>query len=379
MTAASATTAPRTDGPHFVLWGRDIQVIIPSRRDPRLRLAAVIITLQVLGQTVLGFKVSVAQILVTVGTCAFIEFGVLLWRDHMLNWPASAMLTGNSASFILRAVGTKHGDWWSFNGIQWFVLAGVPSLLSKYLIRPGGRHVFNPSNVGLVGVLLLGGVSNVFPQYLYWGPVNVPVDLAMAVILGGALWVLKPVRMVPMAITFWCTFAALVGGLAATGRCFVSIWHTTPVCGTPYWLNICTSPELLVFVFYMMSDPMTAPRTSSGRAIYGATTAIVAAALLSFQPSEFGVKLAILASLTVVCALVRVIDRAGDWIERPETRSTSRPHWDSIHVFRRAAAGIASPAIAATIIIAVAAPVDTSALARDNQLIIVERGLGGTQ
>lgn len=375
VSSAAGAARPR---PHFRLGGRDIQVMVPSRRDPRLRLAAVIITLQILGQTVLGFKVSVAQILVTIGTCAVIEFAVLLWRDHMLAWPASAMLTGNSASFILRTAGTKHGDWWSLNGIQWFVLVAVLSLLSKYLIRPGGRHVFNPSNVGLVAVLLLGGVNNVFPQYLYWGPVSLPVGLAMAVILGGALWVLKPVGMVPMALTFWCTFAALVGGLAATGHCFVAIWHPVPVCGTSYWLNICSSPEVLVFVFYMMSDPMTATRTRSGRVIYGAATAVLAATLLSFQPSEFGVKLAILTSLTVVCALVRMIDRAGRWIDHPEARHAPS-RWELRRLFRRVGMGLASPAVAATLIIAVAAPLDTSALARDNQLIIVERGLGGTQ
>ena len=34
-------------------------------------------------------------------------------QQHVLMWPASAMLTGNGVAFILRVPGTRHGDWWS--------------------------------------------------------------------------------------------------------------------------------------------------------------------------------------------------------------------------------------------------------------------------
>jgi hypothetical protein len=43
--------------------GREYPVVLPSLRDPRLHVAAVLLTLQVLGQTVLGFRLSIAQIL----------------------------------------------------------------------------------------------------------------------------------------------------------------------------------------------------------------------------------------------------------------------------------------------------------------------------
>lgn len=72
------------------------------------------------------------------------------------------------------------------------------------------------------------------------------------------------------------------------------------------------SPELLVFVFFMMSDPQTAPKSRDGRIVYGAATAVIAAGLTYFQPTEFGMKLAILSSLVVVCALVPLIERALD-------------------------------------------------------------------
>ena len=372
MTAAGAPVAAMA-APSFRLGSRDIKVVKPSIRDVRLRLAAVIITLQVLGQTLLGFKISVAQILITIGVCATLELGVVLWRDGILAWPASGMLTGNSTAFILRTTGTHHGDWWSLNGIEWFIAAGVIGLLSKYLIRVDGKHIFNPSNAGLVAILLIGGVTNVFPQYLWWGPLSVGVGLAFAVILLGAWWILRPVRMLGMAVAFWVTLAVLVGVLAATGRCMVAVWHPGAVCGSSYWVDICTSPEVLIFVFFMMSDPVTAPKAQLGRIVYGVATAVISVALLSFQPAEFGVKLAILTSLIVTCAMVRGINRvfpakAGRSVQ-PEV------------LFRGRRAGVAwiTPAILAVVIITIAAPVDTSILAGNGRVTAVELGLGGTQ
>ena len=46
-------------------------VFLPSIRDPRLHVAAVIITIHVLGQFGLGFHISVPQILAAILTCAF--------------------------------------------------------------------------------------------------------------------------------------------------------------------------------------------------------------------------------------------------------------------------------------------------------------------
>ncbi len=56
MTASGTVIPLRSAQPQVVLAGRAIPVVLPSRRDPRLKLSAVIMTLHVLGQTVLGFK-----------------------------------------------------------------------------------------------------------------------------------------------------------------------------------------------------------------------------------------------------------------------------------------------------------------------------------
>ena len=55
------------------LGGARYPVVLPSRRDARLHVAAVIVTIHVLGQVDAGFQVSVPQILAAILTCAVIE------------------------------------------------------------------------------------------------------------------------------------------------------------------------------------------------------------------------------------------------------------------------------------------------------------------
>ena len=107
--------------------GRRYPLLLPTLGDPRLHLAAVIISLQVLGQTVLGFELSIAQILVSILTCALAEVALTFWRRRVLMWPASALLTGNGVAFILRVPGTAHGDWWSLRGAGIFAGAAMSS------------------------------------------------------------------------------------------------------------------------------------------------------------------------------------------------------------------------------------------------------------
>ncbi|MGH9076683.1 MAG: hypothetical protein ACRDY0_04410 [Acidimicrobiales bacterium] len=359
-----------------MLWGRPIQVVKPRRGDPRLRLSGVIVALQILGQTVLGFKVSIAQILLTVAVCGLIDLAMTIWRQAVVAVPASGMLTGNSVAFILRASGTRHGDWWSLHGIGFFVLAGVLSMASKYLIRVGRGHLFNPSNVGIVWTLLVIGPTHVFAQYLWWGPLGAPVVAALAVILVGGPWVLRSVGMIPMAASFLVTFAALIGLLALGGHSFVAIWHAGAVSGLSYWADICTSPEVLVFVFFMMSDPQTAPEAPLGRVIFGTTTAVVAAGLVFLEPTEFGIKVAILASLTASCALVPMIELA---VRRSQAAAGGRMR--AALELRPSLPGLARralrPAVAAAIVVALAAPADTAALRSNSQLLIIEKGFVG--
>ena len=83
------------------------------------------------------------------------------------------MLTGSGVALILRVPGTPPGDHWSTHA--WYVFAGVAafSLLTKYVIRYRGSHVFNPSNIGLVVAFVVLGSTRVEPLDFWWAPLNV--------------------------------------------------------------------------------------------------------------------------------------------------------------------------------------------------------------
>src|SRR4051812_42389528 len=155
--AAPAQPAKELGGRTLTIRGTPYPVLLPKLRDPRLHLAATIVSLQVLGQVAFDFRLSIAQILISLLTCAVLEVAIAARTQHVLMWPASALLTGNGVAFILRVPGTQHGDWWSLRG--WWIYAGTAavSLLSKHVIQWRGAHIFNPSNFGLVLCFLLLG------------------------------------------------------------------------------------------------------------------------------------------------------------------------------------------------------------------------------
>jgi hypothetical protein len=282
---------------------RAYPVFLPTWGDPRLHSAAVILSLQALGQTALGFQLSIAQILVSIFTCALLEVGITFWQHRALSWPASALLTGNSVAFILRVPGTRHGDWWSLNGVELFVLAAAMSLLSKYALRIGHRHIFNPSNLGLVAVFLIFGSRYTNPQDLWWGPMSVGLALALAIIVLGGLLIVRELKMLPMVLAFWIAFAAFVGVIAASGHCITARWHYGPICGQSFWSLLISSPEILVFIFFMMTDPRTAPGGQVARLAYGVSLAFVSALFIAPWQTEFDTKVALFGGLVVICAL----------------------------------------------------------------------------
>jgi Na+-translocating ferredoxin:NAD+ oxidoreductase RnfD subunit len=298
-------SAPATVGrgkPTLRIRGTAYPVLLPSWRDPRLHLAAVIVSLQVLGQVAFDFRLSIAQILVSLITCAVLEVGITLRRQRVIMWPASALLTGNGVAFILRVPGTEHGDWWSMNG--WWIFAGTAavSLLSKYLIQFRGRHVFNPSNFGLVLCFLLLGPELADPLEFWWGPMSPWLALALAIIVGGGLAILLRLHLLSIAITFWVTFVACIGVLAASGHDMTARWHLGPVSDWHFWKVLAFSPEILVFLFFMITDPKTIPEGRVGRRVYAVAIGLLAALLIAPQTTEFGAKVAVLGALALVCA-----------------------------------------------------------------------------
>ncbi|HEX2427486.1 MAG TPA: FG-GAP-like repeat-containing protein, partial [Gaiellaceae bacterium] len=315
-------SAPALAGrPSLTIRGTQYPILLPTVRDPRLHLAAVIITLQVLGQTAFDFNLSIAQILVALGTCAVLEVGIAFFRHHVLMWPASALLTGNGVAFVLRVPGTQHGDWWSMHG--WWIFAGTAAvaLLSKHVIRFRGRHLFNPSNFGLVLCFLLLGRARAEPLDFWWGPMSVWLALALALIVVGGLAILSRLRLLFIAVGFWIAFAAGIAVLAASGHSMTARWHLGPISGWSFWWLLVTSPEILVFLFFMITDPKTIPNGRVARLVYAVGVGLLATLLIAPQTTEYATKVAVLTALALVCAarplLERLLPEAGSSQDRP--------------------------------------------------------------
>jgi len=303
--------------------GRRYGLVGPDLRDPRLHVASVVVSLQVLGQTVLHFDISIAQILIAIGTCAVIEVAITASREQMIAWPASAMLTGNGVAFVLRVPGTLHGDWWSLRGAWIFAAVGAVSLLSKYLIRVDGRPLFNPSNFGLVLAFLVLGSRRVDPLDFWWVRPGIALALALTLVIAGGLVLAWRVKMLGLITSFALTYAAALALLAARGHCITARWHIGPVCNRYFWTVLVTSPEVLVFMFFMITDPKTAPRGRIARNAYGAAIALVFVALAAPQRTEYATKVALLGALALVCACRPLLERlAPASVSEPFGRAT---------------------------------------------------------
>ncbi|MDP9468723.1 MAG: hypothetical protein M3P32_08315 [Chloroflexota bacterium] len=305
-------------GRTLTLRGTSYPLVLPNARDPRLHVAAVILTIHLLGQVGLGFQLSVVQLVSAMLTCAVIEVALTFRQTRSFVWPASAMLTGSGVALIFRLVGTPAGDPWSTYG--WYVFAVVAglSLLTKYVIRYRGSHVFNPSNIGLVVAFVVLGSSRAEPLDFWWAPLEFPMIAAYAVIIAGGLLITRRLRLLALAASFWIALTVGVGILAASGHCMTANWSFAPVCGVDFWRVIVTSPEVLIFLFFMITDPKTIPAGNVARVAFGVLVGVASTLLMAPQTDEFGTKVGLLAGLVVLCAARPIVDRL-----LPEARSAA--------------------------------------------------------
>ena len=300
------TTATRT----VRLGDQRVPVVLPSVRDARLHTAAVIVSVHVIGITALGFAVSVPQILAAIATAGFIDIAMTYRASGKLIWPASGMLTGSGVALILRLVGMESGNYWSWDGWYWFALVAGVSILTKYAIRWRGQHVFNPSNLGLVLAFLIVSSSILEPLDFWWAPLGPAMIAAYVVIIGGGVLITRRLHLIEMAGVFWVVLAGGLGILSASGHCMVATWAPTPVCGAQFWTALVTSPEILIFLFFMITDPKTIPPGRAARVIFAGTLAVFTTLMIAPHTLEYGAKVGLLASLVLWSPLRSVFERA---------------------------------------------------------------------
>lgn len=305
---SAVVSAPR-------LWG--YPVVLPNARDPRLHLAAVIISIHILGQTALGFRVTVPQILAAILASAILEIAVTFRRKRELVWPASAMLTGSGVALIFRVIGTERGDHWGFQGWHLFALVAAVSLATKYTLTYRGSQLFNPSNVGLVAAFLLLGSERVEPLDFWWAPLGWSMILAYSIILIGGLIITARLGLLSLAATFWLALAAGLALVAGTGHCMTAAWSLQPLCGADFWLIVVTSPEVLIFLFFMITDPKTTPASPGSRVAFGLTLGFLCALLMAPQSNEFSAKVGLLGGLALLTPVRVVFEGRPLWAGSP--------------------------------------------------------------
>ncbi|HKU58347.1 MAG TPA: FG-GAP-like repeat-containing protein, partial [Gaiellaceae bacterium] len=132
--------------------------------------------------------------------------------------------------------------------------------------------------------------------------------LALIIIVSGGFAILSRLKLLRVALSFWAAFAVGIGGLALLGHVMTARWHLGPISGLYFWWVLVTSPEVLVFLFFMITDPKTAPKGLNARIAYGLSLGLLAAVLIAPTRSEFAAKVALLASLAIVCVARAVFE-----------------------------------------------------------------------
>ena len=103
-------------------------------------------------------------------------------------------------------------------------------------------------------------------------------------------------------IGFWVTFVSSIAVLAASGHAMTARWHLGPVSDWYFWQVLAFSPEILVFLFFMITDPKTVPEEAKPRRAFGAAIGLLAVLLIAPQTTEYATKVAVLGALALVCA-----------------------------------------------------------------------------
>ena len=192
------------------------------------------------GQLSYGILESYKKTLLAIVVSILIE--LLLGRLILGIWPhpASAYISGISVGILIRSPA-----YWPY------ALCAAISIMSKYVLRVKGRHLWNPSNFGISAMVLLAA-ETVAALSIQWG--NYLLPLVVIWILG-ALIVWR-VRRFHITATYVISFL---------GYAFLRSW----IVGSPWQAEVSpiTGPMYQLFCFFMVTDPKTTVRTKTGQCV----------------------------------------------------------------------------------------------------------------
>jgi hypothetical protein len=160
--------------------------------------------------------------------------------------PRSALISGLSLCLLLRT-----------NHLALAMLAALLAIGSKFALRWRGKHLFNPTCFGIVATMLATGQAWISPGQ--WGSA---AYLAFLLVCLGGVVVNRAARS-DVTFAFLACYLALLFGRA---------WWLGQPASIP--LHQLGSGALLIFAFFMISDPKTTPDSRAGRVAFAALVAL---------------------------------------------------------------------------------------------------------
>jgi Na+-transporting NADH:ubiquinone oxidoreductase subunit NqrB len=214
---------------------------------------------------------------------------LLLQRQILV--PISAYITGLSIGLLLQSY-----DW------RVFAAASVWGIASKYFLRAGDRHFFNPSNFAIVsGLLLSHGIATVAPGSQWGGDFRIA---ALIIVLG--LMLMRRVKRLDLVL-------AWLGGYVVMSLIRVALGQG----GLVFALGPMTGAEFTLFTFSMIPDPKTNPPTPRARIVWGLLIALLDGVLRfnEVRYSMFYALFALCAALPLfrLIAAARGIEESDPW------------------------------------------------------------------
>lgn len=247
-----------------------------SRLDPRLYQIVSLSALLLYGVFLLHFDISIWQIAITLGAAQLTQYAGTRHFQLPAFDPKSALISSLSLCLLLRT-----------NDLIAAALAAFIAIGSKFIIRWQDKHVFNPTNLALVA-MIASGLGWISPGQ--WGQV---AWFGFLIACLGSLVVTRAAR-ADVTVAFLGFYVGLLFARA--------IWLGDPLTIPLHQLE---SGTLLIFSFFMISDPKTTPDSRTGRIVYAL---IVALAALYVQFGFFKPN-GPLWGLIVCAPLVPLIDR----------------------------------------------------------------------
>jgi enediyne biosynthesis protein E5 len=268
--------------------------------DPRLYQIGTLASLLVYGMGWLDFDITFDRVVLLLATVLATQWIC----DRLAGGPApfgssarSALISGLSLCLLLRT-----------NRAELAVLAAIVTIGSKFLIRVNGKHVFNPTNGGIVAMLLLTNQVWVSPGQ--WGAA---AFFAFLMACAGSLVVNRAARS-DVTYAFIVCYCALLFGR--------SFYLGEPMAIPLHRLE---SGALLLFTFFMISDPKTTPDSRTGRVLFAALVAFGAWYVQFRLFRTNGLLWSLAACSTVVPLIDRIVPGSRYAWASPRTTSTPAP------------------------------------------------------